>query len=48
MQTTLKHMEYLPSFLYLLVIGVFFAFFVFLGIIVFKHGWDIIKSFFKK
>lgn len=41
-------MEYLPSFLYLLAVSVFFAFVVFLGIIVFKHGWDIIKTLFKK
>lgn len=41
-------MEYLNSFLYLLAIGVFFAFFVFLGIIVFKNGWDIVKRLFKK
>ena len=40
-------MEYLPSFLYLLAVGVLFAFLIFLGIIVFKHGWDILKSLFK-
>lgn len=36
------------TYVYLVVVLVIFLFLVFLGLIVFKNGWDILKKLFKK
>ncbi len=36
------------TYVYLIAVSVIFILLVFLGVIVFKNGWDIVKKIFKK